>query len=176
MNPVEIEETLSDFIKEPFDAIEFPFRFLACFGRKPNELKSLRAGTTNKSETKHAVLLRNTIHVCVCPQGEVNKHLDILRAAPETTQWKVKRTLSTDGQSVEAENINAGEMFACDYENLADHFGFLLGLAGIATTAEIRNSAIDIKATGRLNRLYIELLKHNEDCWYKGNAACIHNY
>ncbi|MDA9680079.1 lactate dehydrogenase [Gammaproteobacteria bacterium] len=163
MNPVEIEQALSDFIEEPFDPIEFPFRLLACFGRKPNELKSLRSGTTNKSETEHAVLLRNTIHICVCPNGEVSKHLDILREAPETTKWKAKLTLSTDGQSVEAENINTGETFACEYENLADHFGFLLGLAGIATTAEIRNSAIDIKATGRLNRLYIELLKHNED-------------
>ena len=163
MNPVEIEQALSDFIEEPFDPIEFPFRFLACFGRKPNELKSLRSGTTNKSETEHAVLLRNTIHTCVCPHGEVNKHLDILREAPETSKWKAKLTLSTDGQSVEAENINTGETIACDYQNLTDHFGFLLGLAGIETTAEIRNSAIDIKATGRLNRLYIELLKHNED-------------
>jgi len=163
MNPVEIEQALSDFAEEPFDPIEFPFRFLACFGRKPNELKSLRAGTTNKSETKHAVLLRNTIHICVCPQGEVSKHLDILREAPETTKWKAKLTLSTDGESVEAENIITGETFACDYKNLTDHFGLLLALAGIATTAEIRNNPIDIKATGRLNRLYIELLKHNED-------------
>jgi hypothetical protein len=163
MNPVEIEQALSDFIEEPFDAIEFAFTFLACFGRKPNELKSLRAGTTNKSGTEHAVLLRNTIHICVCPHGEVSKHLDMLREAPETTKWKAKLTLSTDGQSVEAENVITGETFACDYRDLADHFGFLLGLAGIATTAEIRNSAIDIKATGRLNRLYIELLKHNED-------------
>ena len=66
MNPVEIEQALSDFAEQSFDPIEFPFQFLACFGRKSNELKSLRAGTTNKSETKNAVLLRNTIHICVC--------------------------------------------------------------------------------------------------------------
>ena len=27
VNPVEIEQALSDFIEEPFDAIEFPCRF-----------------------------------------------------------------------------------------------------------------------------------------------------
>jgi hypothetical protein len=36
-------------------------------------------------------------------------------------------------------------------------------LAGITTVKQIRENAFDIKATGRLNRLYIELLKDNPD-------------
>lgn len=50
-----IEQALSDFAETPFDPIEFPYGFLACFGRKANELKSLRSGTTNKSDLDHAV-------------------------------------------------------------------------------------------------------------------------
>lgn len=46
---------------------------------------------------------------------------------------------------------------------LADHFGFFLPLAGISTVCHIRENAFDIKATGRLNRLYIELLKDNPE-------------
>ena len=42
-----------------------------------------------------------------------------------------------------------------------EHFGFFLPLAGITTVKQIRESAFDIKATGRLNRLYVELLKEN---------------
>jgi hypothetical protein len=163
MNPVEIEQALSDFAETPFDPIEFPYGFLACFGRKANELKSLRSGTTNKSDLDHSVLLRNAVHICVCPEGEVTKHLATLRQAPETAKWKAKLALATDGQTIEAENIITGETFACDYTNLPDHFGVLLTLAGIEASAEIRNNPIDIKATGRLNRLYIELLRHNED-------------
>ncbi|WP_239651513.1 endonuclease domain-containing protein, partial [Neosynechococcus sphagnicola] len=41
--------------------------------------------------------------------------------------------------------------------------GFFLALAGITTVKQIRENAFDIKATGRLNRLYIELLKDNPD-------------
>ena len=37
------------------------------------------------------------------------------------------------------------------------HSSFLL--AGISTVKEIRENAFDIKATGRLNALYVELLK-----------------
>ena len=40
---------------------------------------------------------------------------------------------------------------------------FLLPLAGITTVKQIRESSFDIKATGRLNRLYVELLKDNPD-------------
>ncbi len=39
----------------------------------------------------------------------------------------------------------------------------LSALAGITTVKQIRENAFDIKATGRLNRLYIELLKENPD-------------
>ena len=43
---------------------------------------------------------------------------------------------------------------------------FFLPLAGITTVKQIRENAFDIKATGRLNRLYVELLKENPD-WDK---------
>ena len=36
-------------------------------------------------------------------------------------------------------------------------------LAGISTVKQIRENAFDIKATSRLNKLYIELLRHNPD-------------
>src|SRR5438445_462408 len=35
--------------------------------------------------------------------------------------------------------------------------------AGITTVKQIRENAFDIKATGRLNRLYVELLKENPE-------------
>ena len=52
---------------------------------------------------------------------------------------------------------------ACEFTTFPDHFGFFLPLAGITTVQQIRESSFDIKATGRLNRLYLELLKHNPD-------------
>nr|WP_237168354.1 DNA methyltransferase [Paracoccus shandongensis] len=51
----------------------------------------------------------------------------------------------------------------CPHADFADHFGFFLPLAGITTVRAIRENAFDIKATGRLNRLYIELRKDNLD-------------
>ena len=36
-------------------------------------------------------------------------------------------------------------------------------MAGISTIREIKDNPIDVRATGRLNKLYIELLKENPD-------------
>ena len=71
--------------------------------------------------------------------------------------------LATDGEAFEAENLVNGETVACEYRDFPDHFGFFLALAGISTVRQIRENAFDIKATSRLNRLYVELLKDNPE-------------
>ncbi|HYE71813.1 MAG TPA: DNA methyltransferase, partial [Blastocatellia bacterium] len=55
------------------------------------------------------------------------------------------------------------------------HFGFFLPLAGITTIKEIRENAFDIKATGRLNRLYMELLRFNPE-WDTANRRADLNH
>ena len=89
--------------------------------------------------------------------------LAALRQSSATARQKAKFILATDGQSFEAENLADGETVACAYADFHDHFGFFLPLAGITTVKQIRENAFDIKATSRLNRLYIELLKDNPE-------------
>ncbi|MEQ9446750.1 MAG: lactate dehydrogenase [Rhodospirillaceae bacterium] len=163
MNAVEIEEAISALAEQPFDAQEFPFAFLEAFGRKPTEIKRLRSGTSNKSDIG-GVLQRNNIHIAVCQEGEVSRTLAALKASPATAKAKTKFILATDGQTLEAEDLTSDDApIACAYKDFPDHFGFFLPLAGITTVKQIRESSFDIKATGRLNRLYIELLKDNPD-------------
>jgi hypothetical protein len=56
-----------------------------------------------------------------------------------------------------------GKTAASAYRDFPDHFGFFLPLAGITTVEQISENAFDIRATSRLNRLYVELLKDNPD-------------
>src|SRR5207344_1708869 len=69
----------------------------------------------------------------------------------------------TDGANFEAEDIDTGETIACAHADFPDHFGFFLPLAGITTVKQVRESSFDIRATSRLNRLYVELLKDNPE-------------
>ncbi|KVZ28131.1 lactate dehydrogenase [Burkholderia multivorans] len=166
MNAVEIEAAVSELADAPFNGAEFPFAFLAAFGNKETTIARLRKGDTNKSDLPGGVLQRNNIHLAVSKPGQVSQTLNILRASPETIKGKVKFILATDGTTLEAEDLVTGETLACDYPKFAGHFGFFLPLAGISTIKEIKDSAIDIRATGRLNKLYLELLRENPD-WAK---------
>jgi hypothetical protein len=163
MNAVEIEEAVSDLAAAPFDAAEFPFAFLTAFGNKAVTVQRLRAGSGNASDVAGGVLQRNNIHMAVCAEGEVAETLNALRASPKTAANKVKFILATDGVVLEAEELATGDPLACAYPAFADHFGFFLPLAGISTVRQIKDNPVDIKATGRLNKLYVELLKDNPD-------------
>ena len=166
MNAVEIEEAVSALIEQPFEAPEFPFAFLAAFGNKDATLRKLRSAkaseTTNKSDVG-GVLQRNNIHLAVAPAGDVSATLAALRTSPATTKHKARFILATDGATVEAEELETGEPLACAWAELPDHFGFFLPLAGITTVRQIRENAFDIRATSKLNKLYVELLKQNPE-------------
>ena len=163
MNAVEIEQAISDLALQPIEAAEFPYAFLAAFGNKDTTLKRLRTGNNNTSDVPGGVLLRNNIHIAVCEAERVGKTLAALRASPATTKARAKFILATDGQTLEAEELASGETIACAYADFPDHFGFFLPLAGISTIKEIKDNPIDVRATGRLNKLYVELLKENPD-------------
>ena len=163
MNPVEIEQAVSLLTEQPFDGAEFAYAFLAAFGNKDTTLKRLRKGDTNGSDVPAGVLQRNNIHIAVAAPGQVTALLAALRASPATARAKAKFILATDGDTLEAEELAGGETIACALTDLPNHFGFFLPLAGIATVDQIRESSFDIRATSRLNRLYVELLKDNPD-------------
>lgn len=171
MNAVEIEEAISRLAEQPFDAEEFPFAFLQAFGNKETTLKRLRKGESNKSDLG-GVLQTNNIHIAVAAPGKVTNTLATLKASPATTRAKAKFVLATDGDTFEAEDLASGETVACAYADFPDHFGFFLPLAGITTVKQVRESSFDIRATSRMNRLYVELLKDNPD-W--GTAARRHD-
>jgi hypothetical protein len=163
MNAVEIEAAVSALALQPFESAEFPFAFLAAFGNKETTIKRLRKGESNGSDLPGGVLQRNNIHIATCESGRVGETLKALRQSPKTAAAKAKLILATDGETLEAEDLASGETVASDYPDFAKHFGFFLPLAGISTIKEIKDNPIDVRATGRLNKLYIELQKENPE-------------
>jgi hypothetical protein len=115
MNAVEIADAVADLAAQPFEAAEFPFQFLAAFDKKETQLKRLRKGDTNRSHVPGGVLLQSNIHLAVCAAGETHATLGLLKASPNTTKAKAKFILSTDGQTLEDEELSTGEAIASEF-------------------------------------------------------------
>ncbi len=162
MNAVEIEQAITDLAEQPFDGAAFPYAFLEAFGNKTTTIQRLRSGATNKSDLG-GVLQTNHIHIAVCGNEQVTATLKALKDSPATLRAKAKFVLATNGTDFEAEDLISGETVACAFKDFPDHFGFFLPLAGISTVRQISENAFDIRATSRLNRLYVELLKDNPE-------------
>jgi len=162
LNAVEIEEAITQLADRPFESQGFPYAFLEAFGNKETTIKRLRAGASNKSDLG-GVLQTNNVHIATCEAGQVAKTLTALKQSPATAKAKAKFILATDGADFEAEDLASGETVACAYKDFPDHFGFFLPLAGISTVRQISENSFDIRATSRLNRLYVELLKDNTE-------------
>lgn len=164
MNAVEIEQAITELADQPFDPIEFPYAFLTAFGNKPATITGLRSRGRNKSDIG-GILQTNNIHIKVAASGAVPETIAELRESPATqnTRLRVRYLLATDGTDFEAEDLTTGETVACAHSDFPDHFGFFLPLAGITTVKQIRDSAFDIRATARLNKLYVTLLQDNPD-------------
>ena len=163
MNAVEIEQAVTDLAALPFDRAEFPFAFLEAFGNKATTIKKLRSGSSNASDVPGGILQRSNIHIATCDLGAVDETLKALRESPKTAAAKAKFILATDGEDLQAEDLINGESVACTYVDFPNHFGAFLALAGITTVKQIRENSFDIRATSKLNKLYVELLKENPD-------------
>jgi hypothetical protein len=159
----DIEEAISELAEQPFNAAEFPYRLLEAFGNKETTLKRLRSGASNASDVEGGVLQRSNIHIAVCKAGAVSETVKALRSSPATLKAKAKFVLATDGDMLEVEELATGEAKVCKFTDLPKAFGLMLPLAGISTVRQIKDNPIDIRATNKLNKLYVELLKENPD-------------
>lgn len=167
MNAVEIEEAISLLAEQPFEAQAFPYAFLEAFGNKSTTIQRLKSGSTNKSDLG-GVLQTNNIHIKTCEAGDVTETLLALKESPATSRAKAKFVVATDGEVFEAEDLTTGETVSCEYAKFPDYFGLFLPLAGISTVKPIRENSFDIRATSKLNRLYVELLRENPDWGSEG--------
>lgn len=164
MNAVEIEQAISDLADQSYDGSEFPYAFLECFDNSAARSKKLRKGTSNKSDMD-GVLQSGSIHIKTCDAGKVPETLMALKdsKATHTKRNKVRFVLATDGEQIEAEDLITGEVRVCDYSDLETLFVFFWPLAGLSKTKQLSESEFDVRATLRLNKLYVTLRTDNPD-------------
>jgi hypothetical protein len=163
MNPTEIYDALAEIAAKPFDPNEFPFAFAEATDAAKAAISKLRNGSTNKSDLPGGVLFNKKFHYAPALKGLTDVTLDQLRASKKTKASKPAILIATDGETIAAEHPASGDTLHCTFSELGDHFGFFLPAAGKERYRAVEENPVDVKATGKLARLYDALTKANPD-------------
>ena len=145
------------------DAAEFPFDFALATDAAQAAVAKLRNGSTNKSDLPGGVLFNKKFHFAPALGGLVDVTLDQLKASKKNATAKPAILIATDGETIAALHPASGESLHCKFTELGDNFGFFLPAAGKERYKAVEENPVDIKATGKLARLYDALIKANPD-------------
>ena len=162
MNPTEIADALDALAKAPFVPAEFGFAFADATDNAKATIAKLRS-TTNKSDVPGGVLLNRKFHYAPSQTGLLAATLDILRTSKKTASAKPAILIATDGEMIAAEHPKSGDTLHCAFSELGTHFAFFLPAAGKDRYQAAVENPVDIKATGKLAKLYDALLKKNPE-------------
>ena len=160
MSVIEIEEQIDAIVAKDFNDDDFVFDFMEAFDAPKATVKQLRQGQQNASDIS-GILWRRNLHYIQSRNGLVRQALEKLQASKETIKQKVRYIVSTDGHEFGARDLKTGETLNCLISELGLHFGFFLPLANIERYKIADENPVDIKATGRLAKLYDAILMDN---------------
>ena len=149
--------------EQPFDAAEFPFAFLQRLRQQGDDAQAAAHGRVQQVRPGRRAPAQQHPHRGCRAGRRSRRRSPRCGAARRRRGRKAKFILATDGDELRGRGPDAGETVACAYADFPNHFGFFLPLAGISTVKQIRENPFDIRATSRLNKLYVELLKDNPD-------------
>lgn len=163
MNVIEIEEAVADIAEKPFDEDDFFYDFMAAYGANPTTITRLKDGSTNKTDIPNGILWRNWVHYIPNPAEGLSMALERLETSAATKRGKCRYILTTDGNQVAARDLKSDDHLICDFSELDDKFGFFLPIAGYDRYRAADENVVDIKATGKLSKLYDALVRDNPD-------------
>ncbi len=162
MNPTEIFEALEALGKAPYDPNEFPFTFAEATDNAKATIAKLR-GATNKSDIEGGVLLNSKFHFAPALPGMADAVLDEIKVSKRTARARPAILFSCDGEHIAAEQGKTGERMHFALSEFGDHFSFFLPAAGKNRYRAADENPIDIKAAGKLAKLYDALLRKNPE-------------
>ena len=167
MNIAEIESELKSLVEKPFDPATFPFRLLEIYDAPKATVTKLKQGSTNQAIARgaaskpHDLLWKAKLFFRVSASGQAAVAVDEMVDDPLTKRHSPRLLLATDGVDLYCRDMKLDQRLDIAFPKLNDRFDFFLPLAGMERYEVVAESPADIKATGRLAKLYDELLDHD---------------
>jgi hypothetical protein len=170
MNIADIESSLKDLVSQPFNAADFAFDLMTVYGAPKATVTKLRQarvdllGSVSEVHWKKKMLFRAT------PPGEAPAALEAMIEQFASEKDRPRIFIATDGQELVARDAKTDAALDTDFAAANDSFDFFLPLAGIERYQGVPENPADIKATGRVAKLYDAILEANPQ-WREGGQT-----
>lgn len=165
MNIVDIEQALFEIANKPYKPEKLGLEFVSAFAKSSTTVKRLKVDGTNDSDVDDGLLWRGYMHYAPATQGMAANVLEQLKQSKASIKHKVRLLIATDGHELLAFDRKHGDLL-CTFlkpEELSKEPAFFFPLAGLESFKSGEESIIDIKATGKLAKLYDALITNNPD-------------
>ena len=160
MNLGEIEQRVAELdTAKGFDLI---YDLLDAYGMPKASISRLRSGIHNTSNRPDERLWKGKLFYRFVQNGEdLHGVIDSAKDEPRITKHRPRFLLVRDAARLVAMDTRAGATLDIPLQELSNHSAFFLPWAGIEKTQLENLNYADVKAAGRMARLYDEVIKHN---------------
>ncbi|CAN7783964.1 N-6 DNA methylase [Cupriavidus necator] len=161
MNIADIESSLRDLVAKPFDAASFAFDFMAVYDAPKASITKLRQAAATKPAAHNEVNWKRKLLFRAAPEGQAPAMLSSMATAIAKAKDGPRFLIATDGREFVARDLKVDASLDIEYAAANDAFDFFLPLAGIERYQGVAENPADIKATGRVAKLYDAILEAN---------------
>ena len=166
LNIVDIENGLEILASKELSPEEYGKEIVLLFS-SPNTLKRITTSKSNVPEVDGGLLWREKLHYAPCKPGELDSTLQKLRFSQKSIKHKVRLLMVNDGVNTLVFDRKYDELTQCSIQSIKDEPQLFLPLTGQEGFRKEEESEVDIKATGKLAKLYDALVAENPD-WLEG--------
>lgn len=160
MNLAEVEQRVSELdVTQGFDLI---YDLLLAYGLPMASISRLRSGSYNKSDSPNEALWKGKVFYRYIDNGD-DPHAAIDDASSDERigRERPRFLIVNDAERLVALDTKAAATLDCSLAELPAHADFFLPWAGIERTQLENLNYADVKAAGRMARLYDEITKEN---------------
>jgi hypothetical protein len=162
MNIVDIENGLETLFKKNLATDEYGKELVALFAPS-STIKRLGTTKANTSDFEGGILWREKLHYVPCNAGELNSAIEAAKNSDKTVKAKVRLVIVNDGSHILVFDRKYDELTDCTVSTIKDEPQLFLPLTGQEGFRREEENEVDIKATGKLAKLYDALIEHNPE-------------
>ena len=159
MNVTQIENNVQDVVSS-FSKANFVYDLLAAYGLPKSSITRLRKGNLNLSKVDTEISWKKRLFFKEVINADL--HLTISQLNGEL-KHKQRFVIVTDYETLLARDTKTGDNLDIPFKDLAKYYDFFLPWAGMEKKQQQKENLADIKAAGRMAKLFDEIKKDNPD-------------